>query len=199
RIRRHQRLHPGGAKIALARAGIDAEGIGAEAPDILQYLLLRSVAKRDDGDDRGDPDDYPEHGEESTEPMRRHRQQGHMARFLKAAEQPEKPPLPLAISGERCRRGRGFLSPVRNNLAVADLDDAIGLFGNRRLVRDEDDGVAVAVQLAEDLHYLPPARAVERAGRLVGENDLPAIHQRPRDGDALLLPAGELAGAVLRF
>ena len=40
-----------------------------------------------------------------------------------------------------------------------------------------------------------PLVRVERAGRLVGEDDLAAIDQRARDADALLLAAGELRWA----
>ena len=40
---------------------------------------------------------------------------------------------------------------------------------------------------------------VERGDRLVGEQDLGLLHQRAGDRDALLLPAGELVGAVQRM
>ena len=41
------------------------------------------------------------------------------------------------------------------------------------------------------------AREVEVAGRLVGEDDLRLTSECTRGGDALLLPSGELIGAVL--
>ena len=37
---------------------------------------------------------------------------------------------------------------------------------------------------------------VERSDRLVGENDFRLLHQRARDGDALLLAAREIVGAL---
>ena len=67
--------------------------------------------------------------------------------------------------------------------------------GDRRIVGDDDDGVAFAVQLLEQRHELGAALAIERAGRLVGEDDLAAVHQRARDADALLLAARELRRA----
>ena len=56
------------------------------------------------------------------------------------------------------------------------------------------------MQLVENPQHLVAAAAVERAGRLVGEDDIGAVHQRAGDRDALLLSAGQLvrpvAGAV---
>ena len=70
------------------------------------------------------------------------------------------------------------------------------MVGDVAVVGDEDDGVAFGVQFAEDFHHFFAAVAVERAGGFVGEDDLSAVHQRAGDGDALLLPAGELRGLV---
>ena len=55
------------------------------------------------------------------------------------------------------------------------------------------DVVDGAAHEGEDLD---PGAGVEGAGRLVGEDDLRAGHERPRDRDALLLATGELAGQV---
>ena len=49
----------------------------------------------------------------------------------------------------------------------------------------------------QDLHDLARGRRVERAGRLVGEQDLGPRDQRAGDRDALLLAARELARQVL--
>ncbi|GEM_PF-4131188 len=56
-------------------------------------------------------------------------------------------------------------------------------------MRDDDDRVALLVHGAQQFHHVFAALAVERAGRLVGKDDAPAIHERPRDGNALLLAA----------
>ena len=55
----------------------------------------------------------------------------------------------------------------------------------------------VVDQLVEQLEDLLAGLAVERAGRLVGQQDQRVVDQRPRDADALLLPAGELHRAVV--
>ena len=49
----------------------------------------------------------------------------------------------------------------------------------------------------EQREHFDAALAVERAGRLVGEDDLAAVHERARDRDALLLAARELVRLVL--
>ena len=55
----------------------------------------------------------------------------------------------------------------------------------------------VAVQPLKDRHDLQADPRVQRAGGLVGEDDPRIVDERPRDGDALLLPAGELARLVI--
>ena len=64
--------------------------------------------------------------------------------------------------------------------------------------RHDDDGAA-GVDVAEQLEDAAGGALVEVAGRLVGDEDRGIVHQRPRDGDALLLAARELArvGAAL--
>jgi hypothetical protein len=66
-----------------------------------------------------------------------------------------------------------------------------------RRVGDHDDGVALPREVLEQRQDLGAARAVEGSGGLVGEDDLAAVHERPRNGDALLLAARELIRPVL--
>ena len=54
-----------------------------------------------------------------------------------------------------------------------------------------------AISSLEQRHHLRAALAVEGAGRLVGQDDLPAVHQRAGDRHALLLAARKLARPVL--
>ena len=68
--------------------------------------------------------------------------------------------------------------------------DAVAGVGLR--VRDLDDRRAGVVQLLEELHDLAALARVQVAGRLVGEDDLRVGDDRARDGDELLLAAGEL-------
>src|SRR3546814_2528771 len=54
------------------------------------------------------------------------------------------------------------------------------------------------MQLAQQPQHLLAGLLIERPGRLVRQDDLGAVDQRPRDGDALLLSAGELARRMLQ-
>ena len=58
-------------------------------------------------------------------------------------------------------------------------------------MRDHDDE-AVLGDVFEDLHHLHARLAVERAGRLVGEQNVRIVDERPRDSDTLHLAAGHL-------
>src|ERR1035438_1234193 len=84
------------------------------------------------------------------------------------------------------------------DLAVADMDDAMGIFGDVRLVGDQDNGVAVGVQSVKEGHDLQAGLGVQVAGGLVGEDDGGAVDQGTCDGDALPLAAGEFIGLVVR-
>ena len=53
------------------------------------------------------------------------------------------------------------------------------------------------VEVVEELEDRRARLRVEVAGGLVGEQDLGAVHDRARDGDALALSARELIGAVV--
>ena len=67
------------------------------------------------------------------------------------------------------------------------------------VVGHDDDGVPPPVQLGEDVHDVLAAFGVERAGGFVGKDDAAAVHERPGDGNALLLAAGKLVGLVLQL
>src|SRR5262249_7955122 len=83
---------------------------------------------------------------------------------------------------------------VGDDVPVAEGDAALGELGDVGLVRDEHDRDAlVAVEADEQVQDVEARLRVEVAGRLVGEQERGAVHERPRDRDALLLPARELA------
>ena len=65
----------------------------------------------------------------------------------------------------------------------------MGIGGDVRLVGDHHDSNASPVQLLKDSHDFNAGSAVEVAGRLIREQDLRVINERPRNGDALLLSA----------
>ncbi len=57
---------------------------------------------------------------------------------------------------------------------------------------DHDDGTTVAVKVLEQGQDLVAGPAIQRAGRLVGQDESRIIHHRARNDDALLLASGEL-------
>src|SRR5256884_4164033 len=80
--------------------------------------------------------------------------------------------------------------------AIAHAHDAPAVRGDVGLVRDHDDGLPELVEPLEDREDLRARVGVEVPRRLVREDHRGIVEQRPRDRDALLLSAGELARAV---
>src|SRR6266446_4560915 len=68
-------------------------------------------------------------------------------------------------------KGISSSSLVALDLAVPDVDGAMGVLGDVALVGDEDDRVAVLVELFEQAHDLLPGGRVQVAGGLVGQQD----------------------------
>ena len=66
------------------------------------------------------------------------------------------------------------------------------------LVRDEHAGSSGVAALAEQAKDGLPGLGVESTGRLVREDQSTLPHERPGDGDALLLPAGHVVGEPVR-
>ena len=64
-------------------------------------------------------------------------------------------------------------------------------------MRDDDDRAPGGADLVEDAQHLLAAGAIERAGRLVGKDDVGIVDQRAGDRDTLLLAARELAWPVI--
>src|SRR5262245_1986846 len=81
--------------------------------------------------------------------------------------------------------------------AVEQPDGPLRLGGLVGIVRDHDDRAPFArVEVLQDPHDLVAHLAVEIPRGLVGGEYLRRADDRPRDGDPLLLAAGELAGEV---
>ncbi len=78
--------------------------------------------------------------------------------------------------------------------AVAQVDRPVGGVGDIGVVGDHDDGLAGVVLLTQEVDHGLRRRRVERAGGLVGQEQVGPVRQGPADGDALLLAAGEGAG-----
>ena len=64
-------------------------------------------------------------------------------------------------------------------------------------MRGHHDGGTAGVDVAQQLEYAARSPLVQIARRLVGEQHARLIHECPRDGDPLLLPARQLAGVGL--
>src|SRR5271165_475466 len=87
------------------------------------------------------------------------------------------------------------MGAVFDDPSVLDGDDAVAPAHRRQAMRDDEDGSP----RDDGLHVLLDdalALIVERAGRLVEDQDARLGDQRPRDGDALPLTAGETAAAL---
>ena len=65
------------------------------------------------------------------------------------------------------------------------------------VVGDEHNGIALPVQVMEDIDDFPAGLGVQSAGGLVGQNQFGPGHDGPGNGHALLLTAGKLRGQVL--
>jgi hypothetical protein len=81
---------------------------------------------------------------------------------------------------------------VLDEAAALDGDDAVGAAHGREAMGDDQHGAALR-DLAHVLLDDALALIVERAGRLVEDQDARIGDERARDGDALTLPAGEAA------
>jgi hypothetical protein len=80
------------------------------------------------------------------------------------------------------RRSTNQLGPTPlgdlRNLAVDDVDAAVGAGGQRWIVGHHDHGLALVRDVAEDRKHLFRRFCIERAGRLVGDDDLGAVGKR---------------------
>src|SRR5437588_5221457 len=80
--------------------------------------------------------------------------------------------------------------------AIADRDDPSSASGNIMLMRDKNNCVAIFVKFFEEVHDVVTGGRVERAGRLVSQQDRRMIHQRAGNRHPLPLAAGKLVGPV---
>ena len=87
---------------------------------------------------------------------------------------------------------------LAHRTAVAQHQPLVGDRRDARIVRHQHQRHAArAPHLQQQVEDVPAVRAVEVAGRLVGEDQRRIVGQRPRDGDALLLAAGQLRRIVM--
>ena len=101
------------------------------------------------------------------------------------------------------RRSRIALSAadgaIRHDPSAVEFDHAVATIGQPVVVRDQHQRRAVrVVQLEQQVDDARAGHRVEVAGGLVGEQHFRTRRERARDGDALLLAAGQLARIVAR-
>src|SRR4029079_6907048 len=74
------------------------------------------------------------------------------------------------------------------DVAVAQRDGDVGAGGQLGIVRHQDDGgLAVAVDVDQQVDDVMAGPAIQVSGRLVGEEDGGIVGERAGDGHALLL------------
>ena len=113
--------------------------------------------------------------------------------FRRTSEGPTRRRLSRAARS-RARHGRRL-----DELAVEELDDAVGDVEHHRVVGRDDRGHALGPDDGPDEQHDPLAGLrVELAGRLVREQEPRPVGQRPRDRDPLLLAARQLVRPVAR-
>ena len=78
-----------------------------------------------------------------------------------------------------------------------DLDNALSLRRHLRIVSHDNDRVPLIAKLMEDRHHLFTGMAVERSGGFIGQDHLPAVHQRTGNTHALLLTARKLRRLII--
>ena len=88
-----------------------------------------------------------------------------------------------------------------DDLAVGHEDNAVGhRAGEAHLVGDDHHGdVLLVSQPDHDVQHFLNGLGVQRTGGLIEQDDLGLCTQGPRNGDALLLAAGQLGGVNLRL
>ena len=83
--------------------------------------------------------------------------------------------------------------------AVLHPDDPVSKRRDHRVVRDDDHrGVVRVAHVRQEREHLHAGLAVQRAGRLVAQQQGGVLAQRTGDGHALLLAAGELGREVVQ-
>ena len=98
----------------------------------------------------------------------------------------------LSMAGVRLALGPSYTTlPWRSATARAIAQRHVDL-----VQRHHHGHLAAAVDLRQRVHHAARGFGIERGDRLVGQDDAGVLHQRARDGGALLLAAGQGRGAL---
>ena len=83
-------------------------------------------------------------------------------------------------------------------MPVAQTHDTVRHILYRVVMRNHNDGVAVfLIDRLDQLQDLLRGRVIQRAGRLIAEEDIRVLHNGASDGGSLLLTAGKLVRQLL--
>ena len=176
--------------VFLDRQGIGRERLALHAVDERLYAARERQNERD-----ADDADGAREGNEDRAGLLRH--QVVKAQRQRRQERHGRPARAGRARGLRfvCRAGLGVI----HDAAVQQADDAGGIaLGQLRIVRDHDDK-AVARDLLENFHDLHARLGVQRAGRLVRQQNVRVVDEGAGDGDALHLAAGHLVWPLVQL
>ena len=168
--------------------------------DLLAEHAAAGLADGDHHRHRNDADDHSKQSQSSAQTMRQKRVPSCSRSFEKVL--PRSAPVgasngrPLSFRLRRASIGRGFRGAIGHDDAVGEFNDPLRLRRNVVVMRREDDRMSLAIEIDQKIHDLAPIGAVQRAGRLVGEDRRAFIHQRPCDRNPLLLPSRQLIGIM---
>ena len=138
---------------------------------------------------RGEPDDEPgEHTE--------HDPRQPASTEVGAHPEPDGSHAALPYSTVAAATGASTASVVLD-ATVAHAHDALRGVGDRLVVGHEQDRLTLRVQTPEQLEDLEAALRVERAGRLVGEEQRRLVRERPGDREPLTLAARQRVGRLV--
>src|SRR5690606_17542609 len=169
------------------------------------HLRSGAIADGDHGDDRRHADDDAEHRERGAQYIAPNLAQREQDGIPQHGRTPGSPNVSRAGAPWPRRHARCALAGMPDRLvrlvaldaAVAKAHDAARPLRDVGLVRHHGDGdAALLVQPREQLHDLDARGRIEVARRLGREQLLRLRDGGTRDGDALLLAAGELVGHV---
>ena len=148
-----------------AAAGLMVIRLEPSCEMLVDRPAVAAGADRHHADHRGDADDDAEHRQART--AARWRAGRNAVRIVSYMFTLSPPPR-----GRRRPRGTRRPSSLVDAIsAVANMNDALGVGGDVRLVGDEDDRDARRRSAAEQRHDLRAGARVEVPGRLVGQDD----------------------------
>ena len=159
---------------------------------LLDHFAPCALAYGQHDDHRGHADHDAQQGQAGAHPVHAHAAPGTACSFGNLSHPGYCRRCGVALRGQwrnLCAALNAIGSTVIDDTSIADFDDTPCLSRNFAVMRDHDDGVSRIGQLTQQSHHLGAAMRVKRPGRFVGQNDVAAIHQRPRNGHTLLLTA----------